>query len=130
MMKKIPLILILFIAGCATNVNYNQIIYKNVKIYKKNINFENVAAMLKRFSNQKHSNIEELKSNKIKFMYSIRHKISDNYPVIPSYEEIAYVNSFLDDVIEYIEKNNITDINKTIIDSSNILITEIFREIN
>lgn len=100
----------IFLSSCAINTSsdLNNIITKNEQLYyNQHISFENIAGALKEFSrisnSLKYKNIENLKEVKNSFLYKIKYKISDNYPVTPSDDEIRYLNKHLNDIIKYIE---------------------------
>lgn len=140
-MEKIFTIIVLSItlSGCIITKQHDlhNIITENVIYYEQNepLEFENVAAILKSYSNlvnsKRYKSSYELKKDKELFISNLKiEKISKNYPIKASNKEIIVVDEFLSDVIKYIEKQKIVDINmrRYVNEALNIYVIELIHD--
>jgi len=120
-MRKIlsSLFLSCFLTGCiiTQHKELHYIINKNTENYKNHeqIRFNNIAAILKSYSNLVNSknikNLENLKKDTKQFVDNLeKNNISDNYPIKPSKKEVYLIKIFLEDIIDYMKKNKINGI--------------------
>ena len=117
MRKLLPtLFLSCMLTGCIITQYHSlhDIINENAENYKKHrqVEFNNIAAILKSYSNLINSNgHKNLKKDTKQFTKNLKKKnISENYPVRASEKEIEIVEKFLEDVIKYANKNGINHI--------------------
>jgi len=92
----------------------HDIINKNLSVYsqQENIEFNNVAIILKYYSNminaKRYNTIKELEEDTKEFVKKLGEgNISDNYPVKASRGEVIVVDKFLKDVLSFVRKNEI-----------------------
>jgi len=137
-MRKLLVTLLLscVLSGCIiTQQNeLHDIIKQNHQTYLKyeEVKFNNVSAILKNFSNivnsKEYRDFQELEKEQKIFIENLSTKpISNNYPVTASPNEIRIIKRYLGDVLNFIEKKDISShqfqmyINKT----STIFVTEL-----
>lgn len=94
--------------------NIHTIIENNIKIYQnnKNMDFDNIAAIMKNYSNlmnkEKFSSIEEIRKFNEIFINSLKKtNISKNYPVKANNHEYLFFKNLINQITNYLEQQRI-----------------------